>query len=1026
MSPQRVNSNNAKIKVTGKVTDEKGEPIIGATIKVRGSSQGTVTDLDGNFNLYISKGDKILISYIGFVTKVVSIEGTGNIDITLAEEQRSLDEVIVVGYGSIKKSDLTSSVSKISSEAIANRPVSNLSEAMQGQLAGVNAQAAEGGLPGQQLTIRIRGINTINGDSSPLYVIDGVPRDNMDDIDPSDISSIQILKDAAATSIYGSRGANGVVLIETKKGKGAKPTITFNTYFGFQTSEKKLDMMNGYEWVAYNMWYRNVQYLKQGGSMSDSMASRSMSYRYPSWWLTTNNFTDWQSKVLHIAPMQDYEASASGNSDMGNIYFSLGYLDQDGIVKYTDYYRYNARLNGTLNIAKNLKFGINASMSTSSQNLASTNEGSGQGKDGPLMNALITSPLASQGTCIRTENNQSGTPVSTYSNRDYGATYIDPLAQMARTTDNTKDTHAQVSTWGEWNILKSLTYKIQLSNNYDGETYEYYQPASVNRSGYMSTGNSYSSRTNDWAIQNTLTFDQTFGRHHLNLLLGQSAEKQRYYIENAAATGWPYETVSTLNMASTPITASTYRYTYTNASAFGRLSYDFMDRYLFTATVRRDGSSRFGGDSKWGTFPSFSAGWKLNQEKFLNGVKWLDLLKIRASYGTSGNDRIGNYQYLSQLGTTYSAYGESKQMGAYSSNIANPDLKWEQTGSFDLGLDFSAFNNRLQMNIDYYNNTTKDLLFELPVPTTTGYDYELTNIGKIRNRGIELDVTSYNLTGKFKWSTNLNLSHNTNKVLELSGITNKIISDMWGYEFITRVGGSVSDIYDFKYNGVLTANDIANKYPTYGSEEEGNTKIVDVNGDGKITNDDRVDVGSALPDLAWGITNHFSYKNFELSILFQGQFGGKVMFVGARHLDRGDSNRSTFSRWLKSYKTDLEKEAMTGDVATYLAEHGLDMSWDGKTQNAFNFAQQKNWYNATYARIKNITLSYTVPKYFLKKTKIQALKAYVSIDNVYTFDKYPGYTPETSSYGNGTTELGLDYSTYPLSRRFTLGFNLTF
>jgi TonB-linked SusC/RagA family outer membrane protein len=1010
--------------VKGTITDESGEPIIGATVKVRGSSQGTITDLDGNFSIEAGNGDNLEVSYIGFKTQNLTVNGSTQ-NVVLKEDNKALDEVIVVGYGSVKKSNLTSSISKIGSQALEDRPVANVTEAMQGQLAGVSAQATGGGIPGQELTMRIRGVNTINGDSSPLYVIDGVPRDNMSDISSSDIASIQILKDASATAIYGSRGANGVVLIETKTG-GGKPTVTFDAYYGMQTAEKKLDLMSGPEWVAYNMWYRNASYLRAGGKMSDPMSMRIPAYRIPSWWSTCTDFTDWQDEVLRTAPIQSYDASASASGDIGNIYMSLGYLDQNGIVVGTSYYRYNARINGTLNILKNLKIGANISFSNSSQNAAATNLGDRAGKDGPLHHALMMSPLVKPGQTIRTEENDfSGTPESTESSADYGAWWIDPLAQLEGTTDNTRATRMQTNFWGEWNIIKPLTYKIQYSNNYDGTTYEYFQPASINRSSYTSAGNSYSSRTNDWVLQNTLTYDQQLGLHHLNVLLGQSAEKQRYYIGNMEASGWPYETVATLNQASTPVKASTERTSYRNASFFGRVSYDFAERYLFTASLRRDGSSRFGENTKWGTFPSFSAGWKINEEKFMNNINWINLLKVRASYGTSGNDRIGNYAYMAQLASYPAAYGNAIQNGAAASNIANADLKWEQTGSLDLGFDFSAFHNRLQFNFDFYSNTTKNLLFDVPVPYTTGFDSKLTNIGKIRNQGWEIDLTSHNIdTHGFKWTSNLNLSHNSNKVLELDGTQNQIISALHGsFQFITKVGGPVSQFYDYDYVGYLSAEDIANGYPIAAGEEEGNSKMVDHNDDGKITDADRVPQGSNLPDLTYGFTNRFSYKNFELSVLLQGQFGGKIMFVGARHIDCGFGDRTSYSRWLRAYKTDLLKEAIPTE---YCKEHGIDMSWDGKTQNQFNWAPQNNIYKATYFRVKNITLSYTFPKELLQNTPMKSIRVYTSIDNVVTISDYPGYTPETSSYGNGTTQLGVDYSTYPLSRRFTIGANVTF
>lgn len=1035
LSPEAGNVNmkdylyQGSVKVKGLVKDSQGNPVPGATVAVKGTSQGTITDFDGVFSIEVSGQNPVLIfSFVGMKAQEVTVAGKSVIDITLEEDAVGIEEVVAIGYGTVKKSNLTASVSKITNEALEARPVSSVSEAFQGQLAGVSAQASNGGIPGEELTIRIRGVNTINGNSSPLYVIDGVPRDNMSDISPSDIATIQILKDASATAIYGSRGANGVVLIETKTGSG-KPTITFDSYYGLQTPEKKLDLMTGPEWVSYNMYMRNAAHIRAGGSMSDPMSARLPGNRIPTFWSTVTDFTDWQSEILQNAPIQNYEASASASGDMGSVFMSIGYMNQEGIIKATEYNRYNMRLNGTLNISENFKLGANMSYSDSKQEEASANLGDRQGKDSPVHHALMMSPLVAPGVAIRTTANNSGTPASTETSDDWGAIWIDPLAQLERTTDETKATRVQASVWGELKFLKDFVYKIQFSNNYDGTTYEYFQPASVNRNAFKSSGNSTSARTNDRVLQNTLTFDKQFGKHHLNVLAGQSAEKQNYYLASLEASGWSYENIETLNVASTAVKAWTQRTTYTNASFFGRVSYDFMEKYLLTASVRRDGSSRFGTDSKWGTFPSFSAGWKINQENFMQNVKWVNLLKLRASLGTSGNDRIGDYQYLSQLGTYYSAFGGTKQSGAAGSNIANPDLKWEETQSLDFGFDLWAFQNRIQFNFDYYRNTTDNLLFNVPVPYTTGFESTLTNMGKIRNTGWEIDLTTHNLDGELKWDTNLNLSHNSNEVLEMGTNTQQIITSINGGQFITKVGGQVSQFYILPTDGFLSANDFDSEgnalVPILAGEEEGNFKYVDTSDDGKINSDDFIPYGSNLPDLTWGLTNRFSYKNFDLSILLQGQAGGEIYFLGARHIDAGFPGRTSYARWLRTYKPEYLQAAIPTE---YNEAHGIDMSWDGKTQNFFNWADDTHSrvYSATYVRIKNITLSYNLSSKLTSKLKINKLKVYGSVDNVYTFSDYPGYTPETSSYGNGTTQLGVDYSTYPLSRRYTLGVNLIF
>ncbi len=1011
--------------VSGKVSDSTGNGLPGVSVAIKGKATGTITDVDGNFKLAsVPENASLQFSFVGMKSQEISVAGKTTINVTLVEESVGIDEVVAIGYGVVKKSNLTSSISKVTNEAIKERPITLLSEAFQGQLAGVRSQASNGGVPGEELTIRIRGLNTINGDSSPLYVIDGTPRDNMNDINPSDIASIQILKDASATAIYGSRGANGVVLIDTKKGTG-KPSISFDAYYGWQTKEKTLDLMSGPEWVSYNTYYRNLSYLRLGGSMSDPMSARTAANQIPTWWATTTDFTDWQNAVLQTAPMQNYQVSASSKGDMGNLYFSAGYMDQDGIILNTYYKRMNARLNGSMNVNEKTRLGINMSMAHSDKDTRGTTLDGG--KESPIHHALMITPLMKL-----TEGTRDwGTP----SSNDVGSTYPNPVEQLKYTTDNTKYLRATVSLWGEYDIMKALTFKTQYSYNHDGYTYEFYQPGNVTyNNGYVTKGNSKATTTGDWVVQNTLTYDKSFNKHHLNALIGQSAEKQMYYEVYAEATGWPYETIETLNKATTAVSASTKRTTYSNASFFGRLSYDFKEKYLFTASARYDGSSRFGSNQKWGLFPSFSAGWKVNEESFLKLVDWISLLKLRASWGKSGNDRIGDYKYIALLSAYNASWGNSLVSGVAASNIANNDLQWESTNSLDFGIDFSALKNRIQLNVDYYVNTTDNLLFSAPIPFTTGFSSYTTNIGKIRNKGIEIDVTSRNIaSGPFKWETNLNLSRNVNKVLEL-GSSDYFTETSYDGQFITKVGGPISQFYIYRTDGFLMPSDFDSNgkalVPIFAGQEEGNYKYVDQDHNGTLNSLDLVPYGNNLPDVIYGLTNRFSWKNFELSVLIQGQIGGDVMYLGQRHNDNGTSGRRIFSRWLRAYKPDYEKLYGTGPIPTaYNTEHGIDTSWDGKTPNPFGNNPSncdRRIYDATYMRIKNITLSYTLPKNLLHTKMLSSVKFYASLDNVKTFTDYPGYTPETSSFGNGTTRLGVDYSTYPLSRKCTLGVNIVF
>lgn len=1011
-------------KITGVVKDTNGEPIIGANVLQKGTAIGVITDVDGFFTMDVPDGAILQVTYIGYLSKEVKVGRDARLEIILQEDNKTLDEVVVIGYGSVKRQNLTSSVSKITDEAVKERPITTLGEAFQGQLAGVRSFSSGGGVPGLEQVIRIRGMNTINGDSSPLYVIDGVPRDNMSDLNPTDIASIQILKDASATSIYGSRGANGVVLIETKQGQG-KPTITFDAYFGASTREKKLDIMSGEEWVAWNMYHRNLAHLRVGGSMSDPMSDRLASNQIPASWASASEFTNWQDAVMHTAPLQNYQMSASTKGDIGSIYFSAGYVNQEGIVKHSYYERLNARLNASMNISKSLRAGINSSISHSDRDGADSNGGSnGNGKESSLHHALMLSPLMK-----RTEGTRDwGFP------ENIGRTYPNPVEQLKYTTDNNKFMRMSTSIWGEYDILDGLTFRTQYSYNYDGKTYEFFQPGNVTYdNGNITRGSSNSTSTRNWVVQNTLTYDKVFKDHSINVLLGQSADEKSYYYIGASASGWPYESIETLNVATTPTGASTTRSTYTTASFFGRATYDYKEKYLLTASLRYDGSSRFGSNKKWGLFPSFSAGWKMNEESFLKDVDWISLLKLRAAWGMSGNDRIGDYAYMALLGIDNTSWGDGVVSGVAPSRIANEDLKWESTKTLDFGLDLSVLNNRLQFNFDYYVNTTDDLLFSVPIPFTTGFSSYTANVGSIRNRGWEADITSHNTTGKFSWTTSLNFSQNKNKVLDMGEI-DQFTSTSWDAQFITKVGGPVSQFYCYRTDGILLPSDFdANGnvlVPAFAGQEAGNVKYVDQNGDGEINSADLVPYGNNLPDVVFGLTNRFSWNNFDLSILLQGQIGGNVLFLGSRQYDNGGADANGYRRWLRSYKPDFE--SLYGDSpvpAEYIKQHSIDLSWDGKTPNPVgrnDNNDDRRIYDASYLRIKNVTLGYTIPKSVLRNTILSNLRCYVSLDNLKTFDSYPGYTPETNSFGNQTTMMGLDYSTYPLSRRVIFGVSVVF
>ena len=1035
----------AQMKVTGTVVDMMGEPIIGANVVESGNKTvGTITDLDGKFTLNVSKEATLVITYVGFTEKRVKVNGRSQLTIKLEEDSKTLDEVIVVGYGSVKKSNLTTSVAKISSDAIDGRPITSLSDALSGQLAGVQTQTSSG-IPGEEMQILVRGASSINGSSSPLIVVDGVITESMSDVNPSDVASIQVLKDAAATSIYGARGSAGVVLIETKQASGSKPVITWESYIGTQNAVGLPEMMTAKEWLAYNIWYTNAKYLNKGGtnSMYVPNKKRSSGDQINEQWLVNPNSdvadwtfrndiptTDWIDQIMQNALTHNHQVSVSSKGKKYSIYLSAGYLNQEGIVKNTGFERFNFRLNASVDLNRYIKAGATFAPTISHQD-----KGESEGKDKQIMNSLLMPPI------IGLDENT----------REYGfnASYrnnVNPYERLMSVVDKREKKTFNTSLWAEAKIIKGLTFKTLFSYNSDMRIDEYFLPANVQpNNGSTTQGTTSTLSISRTGIQNTLTYNTTLNKKHaLEILLGQSIDERNEFRTSLGAMDYPLESVPTLNMGATPTEASSSRTIVRTSSLFGRVNYNYADKYLASASVRRDGSSRFGPGNRWAVFPSVSAGWKISGEEFMKDIKVINLLKLRASWGMSGNDRIGTADYIPNYDVTNTVYGGTSQVGVYAKNIANDKLKWETTKAFDIGFDLSLFNNRVQLNVDYYINKTDDLLYSTKLPAATGFSTVKTNLASIENKGWEIDLTTVNVhTKAFKWSSSLNLATNKNKVLDMGGNDN-VITEAYDARFITKVGGPISQFYVYRTDGLLTNDDFElgpdGKYdksrprvPVLTNQIPGNVKYVDIDGNGEINSDDMVPYGSNDPDLTYGFTNRFSYKNLELSVFLRGQIGGKVLYLAGRSLDTGRGNYNGLKRWLHAYK---EEYAGGNPIPTSL---GVDMSWDGKTPLPYGLGNNSPLnkdgqmhmtdmaiYNASFLRIQNISLTYKLPKKWLRKSHIQAAKVYVTAENLYTFTDYIG-NPDVNSYSPDNPMVrGADYTTYPQSRKYIFGVNLTF
>ncbi len=1003
-------------KVSGKVSDSSGLPLPGVTIMVKGTTTGTVTDANGEYALTNVPEDAILqFSFVGMRTQEVAFDGKVVINVQMEEDAIGLDEVVAVGYGTVKKQDLTGSVSSMKSDAILNRPITSLSEAFAGKLAGVLAQSKSGSRPGDDFQINIRGINSINASSSPLVVIDGIAG-SMSDINPNDIESVEILKDASSAAIYGARGASGVILVTTQKGKTGKPSFDVNITYGLQKVDRIMPMMNRDEFIAWQIYSKNQGWILAGGNLSTPLSERGV-YSYPESFLTNpESLPDisWQEAILQTAPIQNYQISASGGGSIGNYYISASYINQEGIMKYTDYDRFTLRMNTILNIGKNFKIGMNLAPSTATSNNPMNNN------SGVNIYASTMAPIVP----LDMNTEESGYTEGAWS-------YPNPLLLLEHMVQEDRNNKFTSTLWGELKLLKYIKLKSQFGYNFYNYKMSYYRPPTYFTNNEL--GQSQSNESYFWSVQNTLEYAPKISELiEFKVLVGQSIEGTEAYTLSGQAKGYPNEMVHTLNVATIRTSISSTESENALNSYFGRLTISAEDKYLLALNLRRDGSSKFGRKTKWGWFPSASAGWKINKEEFMQQTSgWLDLLKLRVLYGKAGNNGIGDYESIAGLSLANYTFNGVIASGLAPSGFGNDLLGWETKISKGIGLDIVAFRNRIQANIDFYMDDTDGMLLNVPITYLSGYSQIRKNVGKVRNKGIEFELTTRNITGRLSWSTSVNVSKNINEVLKLGDDGQPIIVYYGGATTnITKIGEPIGSYYMYKTDGLLLDDDFDKDgnplVPIAPGQIKGNLKIVDVSKDGKISTEDNTIVGSNMPDYVWGLTNNFNYKNFDLSVFLQGTLGGELFFEGARHLDLGQSTNpfNQFKRWLRSYKVDFPKGENPFPQNT-----NIDMSWDGKTPTRFgsNPFHNDTWiYDGSYVRIKNITVGYNFSDVICKKLGIGYAKIYLTGENIHTFTKYPGYAVDSNSSGNSSTKLGTDYVSYPLAKTYSLGINVKF
>lgn len=982
--------------VTGTVTDVSGEPIIGANIRIKGTTTGTITDIDGNFSIEAEPQSVIEVSYIGYLTQETVINNQKSIRFLLKEDTKTLDEVVVIGYGVQKKADLTGSVANINTEKLNTQSNANIGQALQGKIAGVDI-VSQGGAPGSGTRIMVRGIGTLNN-ASPLYIVDGMYMNSIDHINPNDIASIDVLKDASSAAIYGSRAANGVIIVTTKEGSNTegKPIIDLSVNLGISTASKFLDMLDAKGWAEVTTIARQAI-----GKPALDMATD----------LANKPDNDWQDIMFRPALMQNYNLAVKGGGKYSTYYTGLGYFNQDGIVKGTNYQRYNIQ-------SKNdYKRGIFS---------AGTNLIISFSHDKPLHQELrggmIGTILQSVPTLEKYDDTREG---------GYGGTYGDVVNiphPLAIIDDNIMDRYNEnvkifANLYAQIELFKGLKYKLNLTPDFSFERYKNY----LNKYDFGLATNSITQlterqrRRRNILVENLLTFDRTFGEHKISALAGYTYQDSRFRHIQAYGEGLP-QGLEEIDAATTNRSNEGNSWRSVLTSILGRVFYSYQNKYLFTATIRRDGSSKFGKNNRYGYFPSFSLGWNVAEEKFMENVHWLDQLKLRGGYGVLGNQEIDNYQYSSTIttGINYPDGNGGLLQGAFPKNFANPDIKWEETAMTNVGIDFMAFNNRLSLTADYYVKNTKDILLTVTIPISSGGANDpIRNAGKIRNNGFEFNLGWMDQPNPdISYGINLIGSFNKNKVIAMGSESGSIKGGSTNQNITTsetKAGYPIGGYWLISTAGYFNSQEEVDAYAKDGKKiqpaaEPGDIKFVDANNDGVINDDDRVFQGSPFPDFTFALNGNMRYKNFDLSIGLQGVLGNKI-YNATRQTLEDVTKGSNFLASCLDYWTPENKNA----------SHPR-LTWDDPNRNT-RAESDRYLENGSYLRLRSVQLGYTFPQTWFKGA-IQHARVYINAENLFTITSYSGYSPDVNA--DNANYRGFDNFIYPTNRTFMLGLNVTF
>ncbi len=1014
--------------VKGVVTDENGNPIVGATVVLKGSTIGAATNLNGEYTIDIQQNNATLVfSLIGYNRVEVALSDSQTLaNVTLKAEAIAMDDIVVVGYGVQNKRDVTTSIASIKSEDFANMPTSDFRDAMAAKMPGVQVLQL-GGQPDGNVTIRIRGIQSATAGNDPLYVIDGVPCDAraFANLESNDIESLEVLKDASAAAIYGSRGSCGVVLITTKRGQSERPVVSYDGQFSVSNVAKKIEMLDAYEFAQIVKEARDGAYLFNvpTGSIDDPYEDRPQTYHRVDPLITaylqdktgTLTDTDWQDAIFRSAYSTKHSVSVSGRTNTLGYYIGGNYLYREGTIIGSDFERYSLRANidGKRN---RLKYGVSFSPSYSKTNyIASDTQ---YNNDGVIASALVTPPVFPVYNDDGSYNwDMNGFLINNTWNTQVNAT-LNPVALALEIDDVREKINVLGNAYVAYEFVKGLEYKFTAGGDYYSYIRNYYRPSYI-----PLQGNKYHDSLSDpkaqnnmnsyfhWTLSNQLSYNRTFGDHSINAIAVYEAEKQSIQTSQIVGIGTAGDDKIRTTKGKTIDLDNTYnnKYAYTFASWLVRAQYSYKGRYMISASIRGDGSSRFAPNTRWGYFPAVSVGWRISDESFLRNARWIDDLKFRASVGQTGNAQIGNSEYLALYGTSTIDLGNGISSVVYPSQIANNDLGWEKNTQYNLGLDFNLWKGALGLNVDYYYSKTTNMLFDVPVSSVSGLTSSNVNIGSMQNTGVELALTSRRSFGDFSYALAANWSLNRNKVLSLGDENADIIkkSSYAGGYYITRVGQPVGCYYLMVQDGIFHNQEELDSYPHFDTTTVGDFRFVDANGNGILEKDaDRVIVGNYMPDFYYGFSVNLSYKGFDLAANFQGVYGNEILNLERRYLLNMEASSNMMKESLQRYPYGNLNRATRKSSGN-----------NGACTSTFHIE------DGSYLRLQNLSLGYTFPDRWTHKAGISKLRIYIQGTNLFTWTEYSGYNPEVSNHASDALRPGEDYCSYPLSRTFSVGIN---